>query len=250
MTCYYGRQRSRWVPRLFMGVTDKNVATGFPMRSLACVRRFSRGRELVPLRELVPCKELVPLQRPCAGRDRSLYGAPSAVVHPCCGPLPGGAPLLVRCAFVCGARSAGYNPGPTSCPALLPDLQPDLQPGPLSDLLSGRRQPRAGAATGETYACNGIRRAERGTAPRQLFILVKHFRNRTAIPRASPMSNRFGRSSDWLLFRSLPGTRPVAEMFGMLRSFTAAGLSGNCTRFPFHPRLRKGASEPNLREQI
>ncbi len=196
--------------------------------------------------ELVPCKELVPLQRPCAGRDRSLYGAPSAVVRPCCGSLPGGAPLLVRCAFVCGARSAGYNPGPTSCPALLPDLLS----GPLSDLLSGRRQPRAGAATGETYACNGIRRAERGAAPRQLFILVKHFRNRTAIPRASPMSNRFGRSSDWLLFRSLPGTRPVAEMFGMLRSFTAAGLSGNCTRFPFHPRLRKGASEPNLREQI
>ena len=141
MTCYYGRQRSRWVPRLFMGVTDKNVATGFPMRSLACVRRFSRGRELVPLRELVPCKELVPLQRPCAGRDRSLYGAPSAVVRPCCGPLPCGAPLLVRCAFVCGARSAGYNPGPTSCPASC------LAAGSLGRVRQrGRRMPATASA--------------------------------------------------------------------------------------------------------
>ena len=153
MTCYYGRQRSRWVPRLFMGVTDKNVATGFPMRSLACVRRFSRGRELVSFRKLVPCKELVPLQRPCAGRDRSLYGAPSAVVRPCCGSLPGGAPLLVRCAFVCGARSAGYNPGPTSCPASCPTSSPALCPtsclaaGSLGRVRQrGRRMPATASA--------------------------------------------------------------------------------------------------------
>ena len=88
---------------------------------------------------------LVQLQRPCAGRDRSLYGAPSAVVRPCCGSLPGGAPLLVRCAFVCGARSAGYNPGPTSCPALCWPFSPAA--GSLGRVRQrGRRMPATASA--------------------------------------------------------------------------------------------------------
>ena len=55
------------------------------------------------------------------------------------------------------------------------------------------------------------------------------------------MSNRPGRSSDLLLFRSLPGPcGPVARCSEPSRSFTAAGLSGICTRFPFHPSSTPG----------
>ena len=69
---------------------------------------------------------------------------------------------------------------------------------------------------------------------------AKHNRNQTPNPRAPLTSNRSGRSSDSLLFRSLPGPcGPVAEMFETSRSFTAAGLSGNFTRFPFNPPTRK-----------
>ena len=44
-----------------------------------------------------------------------------------------------------------------------------------------------------------------------------------------------------LLFRSLPGPcGPVARCSEPSRSFTAAGLSGICTRFPFHPSSTPG----------
>ena len=219
-----------------------------PRRELVPWRRASAAPEPLPRRGLCSFRGLVPVGTGACTVPLLRWCAPVAGLFPAVHPFSCDAPLSAVRGLpdIIPVRPPVRPSCLTSCPALLPDLLS----GPLLALLSGRRQPRAGAATGETYACNGIRRAERGAAPRQLFILVKHFRNRTAIPRASPMSNRFGRSSDWLLFRSLPGTRPVAEMFGMLRSFTAAGLSGNCTRFPFHPRLRKGASEPNLREQI
>ena len=50
-----------------------------------------------------------------------------------------------------------------------------------------------------------------------------------------------GRSSDLLLFRSLPGPcGPVARCSEPSRSFTAAGLSGICTRFPFHSSSTPG----------
>ena len=63
---------------------------------------------------------------------------------------------------------------------------------------------------------------------------AKHNRNQTPNPRAPLTSNRSGRSSDSLLFRSLPGPcGPVAEMFETSRSFTAAGLSGIHTSIPF-----------------
>ena len=52
-------------------------------------------------------------------------------------------------------------------------------------------------------------------------------------------------------FRSLPDPcGPVAEMFVTSRSFTAAGLSGICTRFPFHFLPGTGNGKPNLRAKI
>ena len=61
------------------------------------------------------------------------------------------------------------------------------------------------------------------------------------IPRGFLTSNRPGRSSDLLLFRSLPGPcGPVARCSEPSRSFTAAGLSGICTRFPFHSSSTPG----------
>ena len=48
-------------------------------------------------------------------------------------------------------------------------------------------------------------------------------------------------------FRSLPDPcGPVAEMFVTSRSFTAAGLSGICTRFPFHSVVLRTDGRPNL----
>ena len=47
-----------------------------------------------------------------------------------------------------------------------------------------------------------------------------------------------GRSSDWLLFRNLPDTVSVSVVMAFPEdywSFTAAGLSGIFTRFPFNP---------------
>ena len=76
---------------------------------------------------------------------------------------------------------------------------------------------------------------------------AKHNRNQTPNPRAPLTSNRSGRSSDSLLFRSLPGPcGPVAEMFETSRSFTAAGLSGIHTRFPFHSSPCIRSRKPNL----
>ena len=47
----------------------------------------------------------------------------------------------------------------------------------------------------------------------------------------------------------LPRRENVSEKL-TLRSFTAAGLSGIRTRFPFHSAPRRAGGEPNLRAKI
>ncbi len=47
----------------------------------------------------------------------------------------------------------------------------------------------------------------------------------------------------------LPRRENVSEKL-TLRSFTAAGLSGIHTRFPFHSAPRRAGGEPNLRAKI
>lgn len=63
---------------------------------------------------------------------------------------------------------------------------------------------------------------------------AKHNRNQTPNPRAPLTSNRSGRSSDSLLFRSLPGPcGPVAEMFETSRSLHSSGTVRDSHPIPF-----------------
>ena len=70
-----------------------------------------------------------------------------------------------------------------------------------------------------------------------VFVFVRVVRNEIGIPIHGGFRYRIDLAG--LLTRSCPEAfptlhGPVAEMFGTSRSFTAAGLSGICTRFPFH----------------
>ena len=133
-----------------------------------------------------------------------------------------------------------------------------LPPAVLREGLRCRRSSAGGRRAGSgrhRRPISSMRRAlQRRKGPYPSFsdtlFLLNRFRNRTAIPRASPTSNRFGRSSDLLLFRSLPGTQGqwlrYSEFCGASQQRDCPGFSPD-SLFILAP---VGASEPNLREQI
>ena len=70
--------------------------------------------------------------------------------------------------------------------------------------------------------------------------IVSHFqrfvqaRNRMPIPRGTTVSNRLGRSSDWLPFRSLPDPGgSVAEILGTSAEFHSSGTVRDLHPIPF-----------------
>ncbi len=96
---------------------------------------------------------------------------------------------------------------------------------------------RVGAANARCAAANPSSRAPVRYVPDAICKYCFSYEPENPSHGVFPVSNRFGRSSDLLRFRRLPDParisgRDCSELRG---SFTAAGLFGICTRFPFHP---------------
>ena len=85
-------------------------------------------------------------------------------------------------------------------------------------------------------------------AKRRLHKIPKHHTTETRRPVRGAFRQRIDLAG--LLTDPCPEAFPprgaVAEIFGTSRGFTAAGLSGICTRFPFHFLPGTGNGKPNL----